>query len=416
MRARLDTVEQNKPTEIRDHIMEGSIDRAIEMLNKLHPAVLDHPVPLPMLSKSLSGRPGTPPVSGNAGAELAVPPVSFYLKVRRFIDLVGLMASKSSAAGGSAATSEPQTPRAKAGMATTTTTTATPRTTRSRARAPSVEAADDEDPMILATPARATASASGSAAAARTSDDSDEHMDDSEDAMDVDGSQSSSSQRQRSRGGGGGGVASTPRTGGMAGTARPGRNQEQGSMMTPTRRTRSRGGMGGEEEGDLLMQVMALGQELKNEFGMDEREPFQTTLQVGCRGLGSGGEGVTDNPQNPQECFSLLAYADPYKSPLAYLLEPSAREPVANMVNSVILGKIGFYFFPFLDRSSQAPSIFCSRSRQAAALGARSGLSPNGVDFGRTCAARSVGGVFCQLAQGLSFVGLGSKDTRIGER
>ena len=38
-----------------------------------------------------------------------------------------------------------------------------------------------------------------------------------------------------------------------------------------------------------------------------------------------------------QEAFSLLAYPDPEKSPVAYLLDPSQREPLATALNSAIL-------------------------------------------------------------------------------
>lgn len=39
-----------------------------------------------------------------------------------------------------------------------------------------------------------------------------------------------------------------------------------------------------------------------------------------------------------QDVFSLLAYADPTTSPVAYLLDPSQREPVTSALNSAILG------------------------------------------------------------------------------
>ena len=40
-----------------------------------------------------------------------------------------------------------------------------------------------------------------------------------------------------------------------------------------------------------------------------------------------------------QDVFSLLAYADPLSSPVAYLLDPSQREPVTAALNSAILSK-----------------------------------------------------------------------------
>ena len=39
-----------------------------------------------------------------------------------------------------------------------------------------------------------------------------------------------------------------------------------------------------------------------------------------------------------QEAFSLLAYADPWNSPVGGQLEPSGREPVCAALNSAILG------------------------------------------------------------------------------
>lgn len=41
-----------------------------------------------------------------------------------------------------------------------------------------------------------------------------------------------------------------------------------------------------------------------------------------------------------QDAFSLLAYCDPYNSPVSYQLEPEQRELTAAAVNSAILGII----------------------------------------------------------------------------
>ena len=40
-----------------------------------------------------------------------------------------------------------------------------------------------------------------------------------------------------------------------------------------------------------------------------------------------------------QEAFSLLAYTDPWSSPVGYLLDPVQREPICSSLNSAILGK-----------------------------------------------------------------------------
>ena len=39
-----------------------------------------------------------------------------------------------------------------------------------------------------------------------------------------------------------------------------------------------------------------------------------------------------------QEAFSLLAYADPWDSPVGGQLDPAGREPVCAQLNSAILG------------------------------------------------------------------------------
>lgn len=56
-----------------------------------------------------------------------------------------------------------------------------------------------------------------------------------------------------------------------------------------------------------------------------------------------------------KDAFSLLAYADPWSSPVGYQLDPVQREPVCAALNSAILGKmivyIGvlFYYFWFVN-------------------------------------------------------------------
>ena len=42
-----------------------------------------------------------------------------------------------------------------------------------------------------------------------------------------------------------------------------------------------------------------------------------------------------------QDAFSLLAYSDPWNSPVGAQLDPVQREPVCAALNSAILGKIG---------------------------------------------------------------------------
>ena len=45
-----------------------------------------------------------------------------------------------------------------------------------------------------------------------------------------------------------------------------------------------------------------------------------------------------------QEAFSLLAYADPWNSPVGAQLDPAGREPVCAQLNSAILGQNQKYF------------------------------------------------------------------------
>lgn len=40
-----------------------------------------------------------------------------------------------------------------------------------------------------------------------------------------------------------------------------------------------------------------------------------------------------------QDAFSLLAYSDPWSSPVGYQLDSIQREPVCSTLNSAILGK-----------------------------------------------------------------------------
>ena len=61
-----------------------------------------------------------------------------------------------------------------------------------------------------------------------------------------------------------------------------------------------------------------------------------------------------------QDAFSLLAYSDPWSSPVGAQLDPVQREPVCAALNSAILGKTFQYFIvPFysLDRQDLENSI-----------------------------------------------------------
>jgi len=69
-----------------------------------------------------------------------------------------------------------------------------------------------------------------------------------------------------------------------------------------------------------IIETMKYGQELQSLYGNDEREEIKNTLT---------------------ETFSLFAYEHPNNSVLAYLLEPSRREIVANQLNVAILESQG---------------------------------------------------------------------------
>lgn len=79
---------------------------------------------------------------------------------------------------------------------------------------------------------------------------------------------------------------------------------------------------------NLLQETIKYGQVLRSEFRDDPRKEVKKALE---------------------ETFSVWAYEDPKKSVVAHLLEPSGRAPVADELNSAILGKPGnlalFLFF-----------------------------------------------------------------------
>ncbi|CAG8636331.1 8409_t:CDS:10, partial [Funneliformis caledonium] len=65
----------------------------------------------------------------------------------------------------------------------------------------------------------------------------------------------------------------------------------------------------------VIEAAMRFGQELQDDYRDDKREEIKKTLE---------------------ETFSLLAYNDPRKSVVSYLLDPSGREPVANALNKKV--------------------------------------------------------------------------------
>lgn len=71
---------------------------------------------------------------------------------------------------------------------------------------------------------------------------------------------------------------------------------------------------------DLTSETIQYGQQLRAEFDGDSRREVKKSLQ---------------------DIFALIAYDDPKKSPLAYLLDDSERAPVAEELNGAILSSLG---------------------------------------------------------------------------
>lgn len=72
------------------------------------------------------------------------------------------------------------------------------------------------------------------------------------------------------------------------------------------------------KHGDLLHEAICYGQQLRADYPGDERKEYKGTFD---------------------DIFSLIAYTDPRKSVHGHLLDPSGRVPVAEELNSAILGK-----------------------------------------------------------------------------
>ena len=57
-----------------------------------------------------------------------------------------------------------------------------------------------------------------------------------------------------------------------------------------------------------------------------------------------------------QEAFSLLAYADPWNSPVGAQLDPARRETICSALNSAILGKSVFSYYGSSPQKRTSPS------------------------------------------------------------
>lgn len=69
-------------------------------------------------------------------------------------------------------------------------------------------------------------------------------------------------------------------------------------------------------------ELRAMSEQLKQEYGTNEA-----------------------NKKALLDAFSLLAYSDPWSSPVGYQLDTVQREPVCAALNSAILGKIGLVMY-----------------------------------------------------------------------
>ena len=76
---------------------------------------------------------------------------------------------------------------------------------------------------------------------------------------------------------------------------------------------------------DLLQDTLRYGQELRHEFKEDRSRLVRDTLR---------------------DIWSFYAYEDPRKSPIAHLLDPQGRVPVAEELNSAILGMLPATLIP----------------------------------------------------------------------
>lgn len=82
---------------------------------------------------------------------------------------------------------------------------------------------------------------------------------------------------------------------------------------------------------DLIDETVRYGQELRFEFREDRSKHIEDSFK---------------------DIFSMFAYPDPRKSPTSHLLDPSGRVPVAEELNSAILGMI---FPPLLSTLLKSP-------------------------------------------------------------
>lgn len=91
---------------------------------------------------------------------------------------------------------------------------------------------------------------------------------------------------------------------------------------------------------DLLREAISYGKELREEFKGNKSEAVTEALH---------------------DVYSMFAYEDPRKAPNAHILETSQRTPVAEGLNSAILGELishsrSHFALPLLTQTKQSPS------------------------------------------------------------
>ncbi|EKG18516.1 hypothetical protein MPH_04318 [Macrophomina phaseolina MS6] len=100
---------------------------------------------------------------------------------------------------------------------------------------------------------------------------------------------------------------------------------------------------------DLLGQTLRYGQEIKSEFSGDPKLEVKRALE---------------------DTFALMAYSDPRQSPLAYMLDPNERTPVAEELNSAILVSLGKSSSAALERLVQQTEVLIEKLAEDGGAGA----------------------------------------------
>lgn len=86
-------------------------------------------------------------------------------------------------------------------------------------------------------------------------------------------------------------------------------------------------------------ELQSMSEHLRRECGKNSTNKKMLKVKHTSRGV-RGGNGVlpADGALLLQDAFSLLAYSDPWNSPVGYQLDAIQREPVCSTLNSAILG------------------------------------------------------------------------------